>query len=196
MPTLTLYFDPTFGDPSWAGSYFLIEAPEPENSPHTRLGEWIIGRHPQCDVTVGIPSVSRKHAAISYSFASNRWTITDLGSTSGTRLDGQVLQAHDPNPIQIGSRLLLGNALIRIVEDEQDTIGDDGPPTVVGTTPLDHRTGTAAPPPTTAPPKTIADTLYLGASWVISPSTMVGMVYRLIVVGLAALVSVLILGAL
>lgn len=197
MPKLTLYFDPTFGDKSWAGSYFSIDAPEPEESHHTRLGEWIVGRHPQCDLTIGIPSVSRKHAAIAYSFASDRWTITDLGSTSGTRLDGQLLQAHDPNPICIGSRLNLGNALIRIVEDEMDTINtDDGPTTVAGLNPLDHHTGEPLPPPPSPPPKTMADTLYLGASWIITPTTMVGMVYRLIIIAVSALVAVLILGAL
>lgn len=195
MPTLTLYFDPTFGDPSWAGSYFLIEAPESLDSHHTHLGEWIIGRHPQCDITLGIPSVSRKHAAIGYSFAADCWTITDLESASGTRVDGQKLEAHDPKPIHIGSRLDLGAAKILVVEDEQDTISpdDDGPPTVVGLHPLDHRTGEPPPPPP-PPPKTYADALDTGLAWLINPRSRMGALVRLLVLVLAAAVIVLVMG--
>ena len=139
-----------------------------------------------------------------------------MGSTNGTRLNDKLLGPKDLAPLHIGDRLHLGPNLINVVEDEQDT-ENVGIPTVVANQPLDHRTGqplapappppqntppppppqnTPPPPPPQTPPspKTIGDTLYLGASWVIAPSTVSGMIYRLIVVGVAALVVVLVMG--
>ena len=87
--------------------------------------------------------------------------------------------------------------MIRIVEDDQDTISshdDDGPPTMVGLQPLDHRTG--EPPPPTAPPapKTYADALDTGLEWLINPRSRLGALVRLLVLVLAAAVVVLVMG--
>lgn len=196
MPKLCLYFSPAFPDSFWAGEHFCFEAPA-EGSPR---GEWLIGRHPQSDLTLAPMEVSRRHCVIRYSYAADRWSIEDLGSTAYTWLNDRRLTPGDPAPLQIGDRVLVGSCLINIVEDEHDTLNlDDGPTTIVGTTPLDHRTGAAlaAPPALEATtPKTWGDTLYLGAGWIMSPTTKSGMAYRLIVLALAAVVAVLILGAL
>lgn len=206
MPKLCLYFPKDFDDPVWAKSSFCLDAPEGDHR-HGRAGEWILGRHPAADITLNIRSISLRHCAISYSYAASRWSLQDLGSTNGTRLNDKLLGPKDLCPLNIGDRLHLGPNLINVVENEQDT-ENVGIPTVVANQPLDHRTGqplapTPPPPQTTPPPpppqtspspKTIGDTLYLGASWVIAPSTFSGMVYRLIVVGVAALVVVLVMG--
>lgn len=192
MPKITLFFPKDFDDPAWAGSSFCLEAPEDHG--HHRSGEWVLGRHPASDVTISIRSVSKNHCAIAYSYASNRWAVTDLGSTNGTRLNGELLSPNDPRPLKIGDRLHIGPNLVQIVEDDQDTVGDDNnhePTTIVGTRPLDHRTGEPLPP-APPPPKTYADTLDTGLSWLLHPTTTLGALVRLAVVAAAALVFVLV----
>lgn len=192
MPKIAISFPVDFPDLAWAGSVFTVDAPDGDHS-HGRSGEWVLGRHPAADLTLACREISKRHAALMYSYAANRWTLTDLNSTNHTRVNGELLSPGDPRPVHIGDRIHLGPHLVNLVEDEGDTV-NSGPETIVGTAPLDHRTGEILPtaPP---PPKTLADTLYLGASWLIAPSTALGMAYRLIVLGLAALVAVLVMGA-
>jgi FHA domain len=47
----------------------------------------LIGRHPSCDVIVPAPTVSRRHAQLT--FRDGGWTVQDLESTNGTRVNGQ-----------------------------------------------------------------------------------------------------------
>lgn len=193
MPKLCLFFPKDFDDPAWAGSSFCLDAPDDPG--HHRGGEWVLGRHPASDVTISVRSVSKNHAAIAYSYAANRWAATDLGSTNGTRLNGELLTPGDPRPLKIGDRLHIGPNLIQVVEDDEDTIGggDDNhdPTTIIGTRPLDHRTGEPLPPAPTAP-KTYADTLDTGLAWLLHPSTTLGALVRLAVVAAAAAVFVLV----
>lgn len=209
MPKITLFFPKYFDDPCWAGSSFSLDVPEGDHA-HGRAGEWVIGRLPTCDITIAIQSISRRHCSMAYSYAADQWAVTDLGGKNGTRLNGELLKPHDPTPVKIGDKLHLGPNPIHLVESPQSTEEIGAPTTIGSITPLDYRTGMAlapppppppAPPPAPLPaapppPKTLGDTLYLGASWIIAPSTMSGMVYRLIVLALAALVAVLIMGAL
>lgn len=101
-------------------------------------------------------------------------------------------KAPDPLPVRAGDRVHLGPHLINLVEDEQDTV-DSGPPTIVGTAPLDHRTGEtlATAPPA---PKTYADTLDTALQWLINPKTRLGALVRLLVLVIAAAVFVLVQG--
>jgi len=46
----------------------------------------LIGRHPACDIVVGDPSVSRRHAQLT--FRDGVWVIQDLASTNGTAVNG------------------------------------------------------------------------------------------------------------
>src|SRR5512133_781518 len=130
MPTRTLYFDSNFADKKWAGRHYTLDAPDGDTC-KGRPGEWILGRHPACELTIDIPNVSAKHAAISYSYASSRWNVTDLGSTNHTYLNGEPLQKGDPVPLEIGHKLYLASNCIHVTEDEHDTINDDddGPTT-------------------------------------------------------------------
>ena len=47
----------------------------------------LIGRHPSCDVIVPAATVSRRHAQLT--FRDGGWTVQDLESTNGTRVNGQ-----------------------------------------------------------------------------------------------------------
>jgi hypothetical protein len=42
----------------------------------------VIGRHPDCDIVLSGPAVSRRHAQLS--FRDGAWILRDLGSTNGT----------------------------------------------------------------------------------------------------------------
>jgi hypothetical protein len=146
MPKITLFFPQYFEDPAWAGSSFCLDAPSGD---HGRGGEWVIGRLPTCDVTIAIQSVSRRHCSLAYSYAADRWAVTCLGGKNGTRLNGRFLEPGDPTPVRIGDKLHLGPNPIHIVENDQSTEEVDkvGASTIVGTKPLDYRTGEPLPPP-------------------------------------------------
>lgn len=189
--SLTLFFSDDFADEAWRGLFYKLVAPSDSN-----VGEWVLGRHPASHLTISIRNVSRRHAAIAYSYAADRWSIQDLGSSKGTALNGKWLKPGDFHPLTIGDRLYLADNLINVVEDEQDTIGrDDGPPTLASTEPLDYRPAIESPPAPAAPPpsRTFEDAAYLWAQWAISGSTVAGKIYRLIVLAAAtAFVVVLI----
>lgn len=66
-----------------------------------------IGRLAECDVVVADKGASRKHAQLKQ--RNGTWTITDLGSTNGTRLNGQTIQSRelsDGDKITIGTTML------------------------------------------------------------------------------------------
>jgi hypothetical protein len=67
--------------------------------------ELLVGRHDACDVMVGHPSVSRRHARLS--FRDGRWVLRDLDSTNGTRVNGKRVVRCRLEP---GDRLSLGSA--------------------------------------------------------------------------------------
>jgi pSer/pThr/pTyr-binding forkhead associated (FHA) protein len=67
--------------------------------------ELLVGRHDACDVVVGHPSVSRKHARLS--FRDGHWVLRDLASTNGSRVNGtRVVRCR----LEPGDRLSLGSA--------------------------------------------------------------------------------------
>jgi len=66
-----------------------------------------IGRLPECDVTLTDRGASRHHAQIRV--RSDRYTLTDLGSTNGTRLNGQTIQSHD---LVDGDRISIGATIL------------------------------------------------------------------------------------
>ncbi len=68
----------------------------------------VIGRLPECEVTLDDPSVSRKHARIT--LQGEQWRVEDLGSTNGMWVNGaQVGQSE----LRDGDRLDLGGVKLR-----------------------------------------------------------------------------------
>jgi pSer/pThr/pTyr-binding forkhead associated (FHA) protein len=51
--------------------------------------EIILGRHPECDITINEVTASARHARLSYHH--NQWWIEDLNSTNGTKLNREKL---------------------------------------------------------------------------------------------------------
>ena len=194
MPKLTLYFDKQFPDPRWANTVFALEVPG------GAAGEFVLGRSPAANLTFDIKSVSIHHAAIAYSYARDKWSLSDLGSRNGTIIRGARIEPTKPEPLNIGDKFWLGpDAKIHCVEDEQDTISPDeaGPSTIASTMPL-ATLPTVPPAPTPAPStpptsRTWADSLYLGAQWLVSGSTVAGKIYRLLVLALSITFAVVML---
>jgi hypothetical protein len=65
-----------------------------------------IGRSRECDIVLGDSNVSRRHAELRPS--ADGWTITDLGSTNGVRVNGRDLRPNEPHPLQAGDQLDVG----------------------------------------------------------------------------------------
>jgi Protein of unknown function (DUF3662)/FHA domain len=66
-----------------------------------------IGRLPECDVVVPDPGASRQHAQIRHQ--SGSYVLTDLGSTNGTLVNGQIVPAHE---LQEGDRITIGTTVL------------------------------------------------------------------------------------
>jgi hypothetical protein len=67
-----------------------------------------IGRSRDCDIVLDDTGISRRHAEISP--GAQGWTIADLGSTNGVRLNGRALRA--AQPLHTGDRVELGSTEI------------------------------------------------------------------------------------
>lgn len=65
-----------------------------------------IGRSRECDVVLADSNVSRRHAEIRP--LGDGWTITDLGSTNGVKVNGHAVRANQPQALQPGDRLDVG----------------------------------------------------------------------------------------
>lgn len=88
--------------PELAGSAALIVGGE--GGRRLSIGDNVtLGRLPECDVTLDDPSVSRRHAKIWRNGES--WTIEDLGSTNGVKVNGSQVGRSD---LADGDRLHLG----------------------------------------------------------------------------------------
>lgn len=68
-------------------------------------GETILGRSPECHVTIDDPLVSREHAKILVS--GEQVVLRDLGSRNGSKVNGQ--QVHGEIILNDGDRLRIGN---------------------------------------------------------------------------------------
>lgn len=126
-----------------------------------------LGRGSVCEVRILDMKMSRKHAVLEA--VNGHWTITDLGSTNGVRLDGT--RTAGQAILERGMRIALGNTVLAVAgitghldldpseatyihaDDGQDDtevqIGNaaDSPPPPASETVLD------APPPVVAPPR-------------------------------------------
>jgi DNA-binding NtrC family response regulator len=67
---------------------------------------YYLGRSPEADIQVVDDSVSRKHALLVV--APDRVTLTDLGSSNGTRVDERPIEPREEVVLRIGSAFELG----------------------------------------------------------------------------------------
>ena len=65
----------------------------------------VIGRSRDCDIVLEDTGVSRRHAELRH--GPGGWTVTDLGSTNGVRVNGQDIRG--ARPLRAGDRIELGS---------------------------------------------------------------------------------------
>jgi hypothetical protein len=65
-----------------------------------------IGRSRECDIVLADSNVSRRHAELRP--LGDGWTITDLGSTNGVRVNGRDVRPNEPHALQTGDRVDVG----------------------------------------------------------------------------------------
>ena len=66
-----------------------------------------VGRLADCDVVLKDKGASRKHAQLR--LRGGVWSVTDLGSTNGTRLNGQTIQSRD---LSDGDKVTIGSTVL------------------------------------------------------------------------------------
>lgn len=79
----------------------------------------IVGRSSACDVVIPDPRVSGRHAMIAN--RAGRWTITDLASKHGTRIQGVAAAPNSPVELVQGDMIHLGPVALRFGEGSRTT---------------------------------------------------------------------------
>ena len=72
--------------------------------------ETILGRNPNTDVTLADESISREHALVSFDPDSGDFTIEDLQSTNGTKVNGKRTRS---SPLEHGDEISIGHTKLR-----------------------------------------------------------------------------------
>jgi predicted component of type VI protein secretion system len=78
---------------------------------HLQRPVLLIGRHPDCDIRIEFPQISRRHCCIALAY--DRYIIKDLGSTNGLRVNGRVVEEARLNP---GDEIAIAQVLYRLEE--------------------------------------------------------------------------------
>ena len=96
------------------GIYVKVEpvsgGPENGRSEFTLVHELVVGRDPACDIVLGDPSVSRRHARIF--LADGAVYAEDLGSQNGTMVNGSLI--HMPCRLRSGDALTTGEVVWKL----------------------------------------------------------------------------------
>ena len=71
-----------------------------------------IGRRTDIEVPLPYPSLSSLHARLFRDRDGAGWQLEDLGSTNGTRLDGETLAPHSPRAVRPGAQIAVGPVLM------------------------------------------------------------------------------------
>lgn len=89
-----------------SGAVAELVLPDGERVP---MGEepLVIGRLPECDVVLGDPNVSRRHAELRRT--EEGIVVTDLGSTNGTRVNGVPVREHQ---LDSGDEITVGSSTL------------------------------------------------------------------------------------
>jgi pSer/pThr/pTyr-binding forkhead associated (FHA) protein len=79
------------------------------------FGETLIGRNPTTDITLLDEGASREHAIVLYDEEEQRWSIEDLQSTNGTKVNGKRVRSHQLEP---GDEIQIGHTRFEFVRED------------------------------------------------------------------------------
>ncbi len=88
-------------------------------------GSLTVGRSPDCDVRVDTPAMSRRHFTVRDATPP---LVEDLGGMNGTRLNGRVLRASTPVPLELGSLVEAGGAFFILQDHAPGDLARPRPP--------------------------------------------------------------------
>ncbi len=94
-----------------SGKYVGGEFPIPDD------GELLIGRASDLDLVLVEDMVSRKHAKLSV--AGGQLSITDLGSTNGTFVNGEKIRRAE---LKRNDRILIGTSILKLIDESEMTL--------------------------------------------------------------------------
>ena len=77
--------------------------------------ETLIGRNPTTDITLLDEGISREHAIIAFDEETGAYTIEDLQSTNGTKVNGKRVRSA---AIQNGDEIQIGHTRFQFVLEE------------------------------------------------------------------------------
>src|SRR3954471_1758352 len=69
----------------------------------------LVGRHPECDVRIDLPKISRRHCCLALAY--DRVMLRDLGSRNGLRVNGRAVEEVQLRP---GDEVAIGPLLYRL----------------------------------------------------------------------------------
>ena len=69
----------------------------------------LFGRHPECDVRLDLPQISRRHCCVAIAY--DRIVIRDLGSRNGVRVNGRIVEE---SCLRSGDEIAIGHILYRL----------------------------------------------------------------------------------
>ncbi|MGV9878409.1 FHA domain-containing protein [Streptomyces sp. NPDC003006] len=112
-------------EPSGAAAQLHVVAGPDAGGVHLLHGGQIrVGRSAEADVPLDDPDVSRLHCAVTLA-PDGRVTVTDLGSTNGTSVDGREVTDR-PVPLPPGSLLRIGESALRLTDGGLGTASGAG----------------------------------------------------------------------
>ena len=76
--------------------------------------ETLIGRNPTTDITLLDEGISREHAIVIYDAEADQYSVEDLQSTNGTKVNGKRVRSADLND---GDALQIGHTLFAFERD-------------------------------------------------------------------------------
>ena len=80
--------------------------------------ETLVGRNPTTSITLMDESISREHALILYDEETDIFSIEDLASTNGTKVNGKKVRSAELSP---GDEIEIGHTCFRFVRCDEPT---------------------------------------------------------------------------
>jgi len=83
-------------------------------------GEYVLGGASECEIVVDAEPVSRRHAKLTVNY--NEWIIEDLGSSSGTFVNGKAVT--EPVKVWPSQRIGIGSATVILRQFQEEDAGE------------------------------------------------------------------------